>query len=70
MKSSRYVGVSFLKGKIQFAEVEHKRKKLTVTVLAERTTSVDFAKVGVDSLSRASTVEYIRAGVERYHQTA
>jgi Tfp pilus assembly PilM family ATPase len=46
MRSSYYVGVSFLKGKIQLAEVEHKRRKLTITVLAERATSIDFAKIG------------------------
>lgn len=46
MRSSYYVGVSFLKGKIQLAEVEHKRRKLTVTVLAERDTSIDFTKIG------------------------
>jgi Tfp pilus assembly PilM family ATPase len=44
MKAIRYIGVSFLKGKIQLAEIEHKRKKRTVTVLAERDTAVDFAQ--------------------------
>ena len=48
MKSTSYIGVSFLKGKIQLAEVEHKRKKLTVTVLAERDTAVDFAQTGAN----------------------
>lgn len=47
MKSS-YIGVSFLKGKIQLAEVEHKRKKRTVTVLAERDTAIDFAQEGAN----------------------
>jgi Tfp pilus assembly PilM family ATPase len=47
MKSNRYVGVSFLKGKIQLAEVEHK-KKLTVTILAESDTTMDFAQAGVN----------------------
>jgi len=47
MKATSYVGVSFLRGKIQLAEVEHKRKKLTVKVLAERDTSMDFAKMGM-----------------------
>jgi Tfp pilus assembly PilM family ATPase len=46
MKSTYYVGVSFLRGKIQLAEVEHKRKKSTVTVLAERDTTIDFARIG------------------------
>jgi len=46
MKSTRYIGVSFLKGKIQLAEVEHKRKKRTVTVLAERESAIDFAQAG------------------------
>jgi len=48
MKATSYIGVSFLKGKIQLAEVEHKRKKLTVTVLAERDTAVDFTKGGAN----------------------
>ena len=48
MKAIRYVGVSFLKGKIQLAEVEHKRKKRTVTVLAERETAIDFAQTGAN----------------------
>jgi len=46
MKSTRYVGVSFLRGKIQLAEVEHKRKKTTVTVLAECDTTVNLAESG------------------------
>ena len=48
MKSTSYIGVSFLRGKIQLAEVEHKRKKLTVSVLAERDTAIDFAKSGAN----------------------
>jgi Tfp pilus assembly PilM family ATPase len=46
MKSTSYIGVSFLKRKIQLAEVLHKRKKLTVTVLAERDSAIDFAQAG------------------------
>jgi Tfp pilus assembly PilM family ATPase len=46
MKSTNYVGISFLRGKIQLAEVEHKRKKMTVTALAERETTLDLAKNG------------------------
>jgi len=46
MRSISYIGVSFLKGKIQLAEVEHKRKKRTVTVLAERDSAIDFAQAG------------------------
>ncbi|RPI06281.1 MAG: hypothetical protein EHM64_03490 [Ignavibacteriae bacterium] len=46
MKAISYIGVSFLKGKIQLAVIEHKRKKRTVTVLAERTSSIDFAREG------------------------
>jgi Tfp pilus assembly PilM family ATPase len=46
MKSNRYIGVSFLKGKIQLAEMEHKRKKRTVTVLAERDSAIDFTETG------------------------
>jgi Tfp pilus assembly PilM family ATPase len=46
MKSTYYVGVSFLRGKIQLAEVEHKKKKSIVTVLAERDTTMDFARTG------------------------
>ncbi len=52
MKSTRYIGVSFLKGKIQLAEIEHKRKKRTVTVLAEKDTSIDFTQAG-ENLSAA-----------------
>ncbi len=48
MSASYYIGVSFFRGKIQLAEVQHKRKKLTVTMLAERDTSLDFSKVGAD----------------------
>jgi Tfp pilus assembly PilM family ATPase len=46
MKSTSYIGVSFLKRKIQLAEILHKRKKLTVTVLAERDSAIDFAQAG------------------------
>ena len=46
MKSTYYVGVSFLRGKIQLAEIEHKKKKSIVTVLAERDTTMDFARTG------------------------
>jgi Tfp pilus assembly PilM family ATPase len=46
MKSSYYVGFSFLRGKIQLAEVEHKKKKSIVTVLAERDTTIDFTRTG------------------------
>jgi Tfp pilus assembly PilM family ATPase len=46
MKSTYYVGVSFLRGKIQLAEIEHKRRKSVVTVLAERDTTMDFADAG------------------------
>ncbi|MCX6122770.1 MAG: hypothetical protein NTX44_14255 [Ignavibacteriales bacterium] len=48
MKSTSYIGVSFLKGKIQLAVVEHKRKKRTVTVLTERDTAIDFAQEGAN----------------------
>jgi Tfp pilus assembly PilM family ATPase len=48
MKATSYIGVSFLTGKIQFAVVEHKRKKRTVTVLAERDTSIDFVQEGAN----------------------
>jgi Tfp pilus assembly PilM family ATPase len=46
MRSTYYVGFSFLRGKIQLAEVEHKRKKSIVTVLAERDTAIDFNRIG------------------------
>jgi Tfp pilus assembly PilM family ATPase len=46
MKSISYIGVSFLKGKIQLAVVEHKRKKRTVTILTERDTAIDFVQEG------------------------
>jgi len=40
MRSSYYVGISFYKGQIQLAEIDHGKKK-TVTVLTERTTAID-----------------------------
>jgi Tfp pilus assembly PilM family ATPase len=46
MKSTYYVGFSFLRGKIQLAEVEHKKKKSIVTILAERDTTIDFTRTG------------------------
>jgi Tfp pilus assembly PilM family ATPase len=46
MKSTYNVGVSFLRGKIQLAEVEHKKRKTIVTVLTERDTTLDFAQAG------------------------
>ncbi len=47
MKTARYIGVSFLKGRMQLAEVEH-GKKVLVTALAERETSLDLAQAGVN----------------------
>ena len=47
MKKNRYVGLSFLQGKIQLAEIEHKKKPM-VTVLAERETTMDFEQAGVN----------------------
>lgn len=43
MRSSYYVGISFYKGRIQLAEIDH-GKKMTVTVLSERSTAVDFTR--------------------------
>ena len=43
MRSSYYLGISFYKGQIQLAEIDHGRKK-TVTVLNERSTAVDFSR--------------------------
>jgi Tfp pilus assembly PilM family ATPase len=42
MKSIRHTGVSFLNGQIQIAEIEH-GKKPTLTGVAERPASIDFA---------------------------
>ena len=47
MTSARYLGVSFLKGRIQLAEVEH-AKTVQLTTLAERETAIDFAQAGVN----------------------
>jgi Tfp pilus assembly PilM family ATPase len=47
MKSYRYIGISFLNGKIQLAEIEHKRK-LTVTALVEDDTTMDFSQLGAE----------------------
>lgn len=43
MRSSYYVGISFYKGQIQLAEIDH-GKKMTVTVLSERSTAIDFTR--------------------------
>ena len=43
MRSSYYSGISFYKGQIQLAELDHGRKK-TVTVLNERTSAVDLSR--------------------------
>jgi Tfp pilus assembly PilM family ATPase len=43
MRSSYYLGISFYKGQIQFAEIDHGRKK-TVTALNERSSAVDLSK--------------------------
>jgi Tfp pilus assembly PilM family ATPase len=43
MRSSYYVGMSFYKGQIQLAEIDHGRKK-TVTALTERSSAVDLSK--------------------------
>ena len=43
MRSSYYIGVSLYKGQIQLAELDH-GKKITVTALTERTTSIDFSQ--------------------------
>jgi hypothetical protein len=45
MKPNRCIGVSFLQGRLQIAEVEHGRK-MTVTSLAEHDSSMDFSEVG------------------------
>jgi hypothetical protein len=47
MKTARYLGVSFLQGHIQAAEIEH-GKKVTITALAERETAMDFVQAGVN----------------------
>lgn len=46
MATTYYSGVSFFKGKIQLAEIERKRKKLKVTTLVERETSLDLIEAG------------------------
>ncbi|HCA80609.1 MAG TPA: hypothetical protein DEP53_12845 [Bacteroidetes bacterium] len=43
MRSSYYLGISFYKGQIQLAEIDH-GKKMTVTVLSERSTAIDFTR--------------------------
>jgi Tfp pilus assembly PilM family ATPase len=43
MRSSYYVGISFYKGQIQLAELDHGRKK-TVTALNERSSAVDLSR--------------------------
>jgi len=43
MRSSYYVGMSFYKGQIQLAEIDHGKNK-TVSVLSERSTAIDFTR--------------------------
>jgi Tfp pilus assembly PilM family ATPase len=43
MRSSYYLGISFYKGQIQLAELDH-GKKTTVSVLSERSTAIDFTR--------------------------
>ena len=45
MKTQRYLGLSFLKGRIQAAEIEH-GKQVQLTGLAECDSSIDFSQVG------------------------
>ena len=45
MKTLRYLGLSFLRGRIQAAEIEH-GKVVQLTGLAERDSSIDFSQVG------------------------
>lgn len=45
MKTQRYLGLSFLRGRIQAAEIEH-GKVVQLTGLAERDSSIDFSQVG------------------------
>jgi len=47
MTTNRYLGVSFLKSRLQLAEVEH-GKTLQLTTLAERESSIDFVQAGVN----------------------
>lgn len=47
MKPQRYLGLSFLRGRIQAAEVEHGRQ-VQLTGLAERDSSIDFSQVGAE----------------------
>ena len=45
MKTQRFLGLSFLRGRIQAAEIEH-GKQVQLTGLAERDSSIDFSQVG------------------------
>ncbi|HEY6953209.1 MAG TPA: hypothetical protein VI758_12455 [Bacteroidota bacterium] len=45
MKTERYLGISFLRGRIQAAEIEH-GKHVQLTGLAERNSTVDFSQIG------------------------
>jgi Tfp pilus assembly PilM family ATPase len=69
MKASRYIGVSFLQGKIQIAEIEHRKKKLTMTALAERDASLDIAgdgaRLSADHPQLASFVQELRDLIRR-----
>jgi len=45
MKTQRYLGLSFLRGRVQAAEIEH-GKVVQLTGLAERDSTIDFSQVG------------------------
>jgi hypothetical protein len=47
MKAQRYLGLSFLRGKIQAAEIEHGRK-IQLLTLAERDSMIDFSQIGAE----------------------
>ena len=68
MKSIRYIGVSFYKGRVQLAEIEH-GKKVQVTTLAERETSLDIAQAGVNlTANHPQLSTFVRELRELYKQ--
>jgi Tfp pilus assembly PilM family ATPase len=73
MKTVRYLGISFLHGRMQFAEIEHSRK-VVVTQLAESEMRSDFLHSGntlnTDPSAAADLAGEIRNIIRRYKITA
>jgi hypothetical protein len=68
MKTQRYLGLSFLRGRIQAAEIEH-GKVVQLTGLAEGDSSIDFSQVGVQlSASYPQLPQFVAELKELFNQ--